>query len=365
MKPIPLAGLAEFTAVLLAFATLCALGGCTGGADAETDAERAAAGFLGVSQELLELYPDSRYLAAPGYSAVSAADAGTNARAAVADAIRSRLRSSLEAQTRELQRNDVLVRETEYRRTISTDAEFAYGEMIKVDATVTRHAADQYVAIAYLDRIRAAEVLSRDYEEAATGFRAATTELPSLTRDMAAYAETVRTARASYRRLADRDRELRAISGHGHGEFQDDFRRYREALAQQRQVLAGISVGLVVADAEGFPGARVAAQVAEALNHLGLTVVGRGCDHARYVLHLEPSLRERRIIGSVFELSFDGVLSHCDGGHEAAVVHLSHPDFRGEGRSPLQQLQLRITADRLAELLLESLGHALPLWLDR
>ncbi len=318
-------------------------------------------------------YPPSSYLTAVGQSGRSMAEAEARARAAVAEQIRSEIRSVAASFEQELRVGSAVGSSGAVSLRVEVRSEFSRAELLRVDPKLSARHDGQYLAFAYGSRRELSAALGEAYETAAVPFRRAVAEAeraPELLAFVAAYRTALRTHPGPL------GLELAAVAGGSPAAVKLDLERLRALLELRSARLAAVQVAVqVAARADGRAGEGDASPpeasghleglLARALVRLGV-VASPGACAAGLALTVEASPRcGQGSFGHRCQLGLLADLRPCGGATPWARADLSDPSFAGA--SPRGQDDARakmwnkVSEESLAARLGVGLGAALPL----
>lgn len=339
----------------LALLALIFLIGCAGNPPTKTDysaiKERASG-----QQSPTTRYSESKYIVGYGISENSQREADLDAKAQVAEQIKSSIKSETTAFAKAVIRNGSSVDSEVLTSKVSASAQFSRAEMIKIDPASRKTEKAQYYCTAYLSRRELSEILIAEYENAAIAFR--NHDNPDLANDLAAFTSSWKQANRAYTQMAASACEIQAVQRVRFEQFVSD-RALMQKFNQQRLTwLSNIHIAVKIRDGGGIDTHAMAESVSGAIAELGMVADGRSCSNG-LMLDLNPSIVMKEFYGTdVCEVILSGSLKDCNTGN--VLTEVSIDGLTGEGKNPISGMHKRATPKRIAPMLGASLGHVLP-----
>lgn len=321
-------------------------------------------------------YPEARFIRGIGYGVYSAdaerpearRRAEADARARVAEQVRSRIRSRLTVESRAGNDGDPAVEQVEQR--VETDALFERGELVRVIQKATRCADGRCAALAVLSRERAAAAFTDAYEAHRPALQASLSAAEESEDDPVAFTSHYRSVQRDLPRLARLAARIEVLTHARYGPYAEDRRR-ADALTETARRLRDTPLSLVTAELpNGALGDAVARAFVRGFRELGLSAVPSGTCAASDTMRFgfEPDARvECRggPLGRTCRLRLGGLLRDCERGVEVARFDFSgvplraaHP--RDEARAR-RQLEAKLGSASFTDPLRQGLEAVLPL----
>jgi hypothetical protein len=306
-------------------------------------------------------YPEALYISATGVSGTSLAEAQEIARAEVS----AQISSSIEAETRvvaeAISRGEQVVDTQTLSSSISTRTRFEHAELIRIDKKSLRRQDGLYHALAYLSRREFLDILEAEYQTQQMVFRENAGSLPDLPQNLPAYTTAYGLMRDAFTSMAATACDIQAVMHASYEPWSADQQTMNRAEAERVALLRDLQLAVQVEDCPGISGETLAGVIRSTLANSGIGTMGSDCRTSGLLLHLTPSLTWSRLVGRVCALSLDGGLQVCDGD---MLMELSLQDkaMRGDGRDPEAKLMQRVTPEVMSRLLMERLGHILPVF---
>ena len=313
-------------------------------------------------------FSESRYIVAKGWSDQGPRAAEADARAKVAEQIRSQLRSTLTVETSE---NSAGAGSSSARihSEVEAKTDFAHGELIETVPDGTRCEGERCSAIAVLERTRLVERLDARYAVERGGFDAAATaaEGPDA-EEPGHFARNYRAAARSFGELRAIAREIRVVARRNHEPYEADRTRFEVLAATRARRLAETKVTLLLAGIEPAELREPLSQAfAGAFGALGVHAApGEICDDG---LAFEPTASMACTLGHLgpsCRLALTGRMRRCDTGRAAlGDIDFSAVNLRGVHPSGEPQARRRliekIGSEAFVEPLRAGLRPVLPL----
>jgi len=308
-------------------------------------------------------YPRSSYITAAGRSAEGVRAAELDAKARVAEQVRSEI-ESITIMTMEEGGSEWAV---DICSRIRTSATFGHAEMIRLDPNACVSDGGFHYAFAYLSRAEISRVLSVQYTAQSRSFRENAGALAGLEQALPAYTAAYRQARGAFAGLTAAAFEIRAVTGRVFRPYDLDAGVYADMERARTGLLRRTEISVDIA---GDPPTGVREAVAVALT-TALALLGPGvtiapCGPGRITLEVDAVVDcARGRFGPTCTLGLTGVLVDCNSGGVLAALDLNDPGFRGahsrEAGRALDELRARVTAEALAGKLRAALEPVLPL----
>ena len=228
-------------------------------------------------------------------------------------------------------------------------------ELIRVVEATAHVDEGVHRVLAVLDRHEVARAVQLDYDAVAARWRPSA----ALHGPLPEWTAGWHRCREELPDLLATAAEAQAVSGLYPAGFSQDRARWVRIHAARDSVLRSTDIVVEFATVDGFDTGELAERLSAAFAQLGVTARTGECSSDDVSLLLSPDLESRQVIGEVLRLRLDGTIGPCG---EAAWSELSleGPPMRGAGRDPRTDLLRNMTAEALAPLLVESLGHVLP-----
>jgi hypothetical protein len=241
------------------------------------------------------------------------------------------------------------------RSEVRTTATFDRAELIRVVEGTAHEKSGVFRVMAVLDRQEVARAIQLEYDRVAATWRPSAAVSGSLPEWTAGWYR----CRDGFPEVLAAAAESHAISGLYPAGFAKDRYRWESMLASRDSVLRDTELVLELGPTEEIDARELAERLSAAFASLGVTASPGTCSPGDVRLRLNPVLESRQVIGRVLSLELDGTIGPCDG-PIWSELSLSGPQMRGAGRDPAADLMQNLTAESLASLLTESLGHVLP-----
>ncbi len=225
-------------------------------------------------------YPADAYLTASGESSEGAAQADDAARFALLRKIQARIRGVAESVETQAVRDDRVSHEAHQLQRLSTESEFAHGELIRIAERHSDGAA--HYALAVLDRRRATNMLSEEYMAADAALRRLCSSASDEGVAVARFAGLYGQAAALARRAAPLRSALAAVDGRLPEAL--GLRLFEALDLRRRELLAAHPVRVEAADPEASD---LVGPVVQAIGRMGGVVSAAG------PVRLDVHVRER------------------------------------------------------------------------
>ena len=312
-------------------------------------------------------YPRAGYITAVGMSDRGAREAEQDAKARVAEQVRSEIEAVSLSVMEEVTRGGSTESSQKLYSEVKSRTGYAHAEMIRVDPGTAARVDSLHYAFAYLSRAHMFDVLRAEYEAGAAKLRRAAEALPSLADDPAAFTTTYHMAHDAYRDLTAKAFEIRAVTGRAYEEHGRDERIHRQLEEMGEEVLRGFEMSVAIRCDEG-PATRevVLMALTGALARLGLTATPGACAPRRHTLEVVIDVTCRRgYFGPECEMALTGALVHCASGRVLAELELGDGAYNGihtrdEGKA-MEAIYERVTAESLLPKLGKGLSTVLPI----
>lgn len=302
-------------------------------------------------------YSEAQYIVGHGISNTSQREADLDAKAQVAEQIRSSIRSETTAFAKAVIRNGSSDDSQVLTSKVQASAQFSRGEMIRIVPASRKFEKGQYQSVAQISRSELSQILIAEYEDAAIAFRQH--DNPDLANDLAAFTSSWKQAKRAYTKMAATACEIQAVIRGAYQPFTID-RDLMQKFNQQRLTwLSNIHVAVRVRSGGNIDTYAMAESISGAMAELGLVADGNRCADGLLLLDLTPSVIWKKFYGTdVCEVTLSGNLKNCATGNVLSEVSIS--GLNGEGKDPIRRMHNRATPEKIAPLLSESLGHVLP-----
>lgn len=300
-------------------------------------------------------FPSGRWVRAWGESASSRRDAALDAKAQVAEQMRSSISSETTSLARAVMRDTDVTDFQELESQVRSTATFERAELIRT-VEATEHEDDGiHRILAVLDRNEVARAIQLDYDEVAEGWRPSA----ALSGPLPEWSAGWHRCRQGFPAVLAAAAEAQAVSGLYPAGFSADRARWDAVHAARDSVLRATEIVMQLTPTDGVDIGELAERLGAGFARLGVTARTGTCNPGEVSLHLEPLLESRQVIGPILSLELNGTIGPCNA-PAWSNVSLSGSAMRGEGRNPNANLMRNITAEALAPVLVESLGHILP-----
>ena len=275
------------------------------------------------------MYPPERYLTAVGQASDSFNTAETNARAALAHQIRSRLESECE----DIQREIAEGRRGFTYQSISCSTvlkgSFAYNELIKIAPKLSGKYEGMFYAFAFLDRQEANDVLTLEYKRTAGLFREKVNQAKAHTSDLLKFAPIYRDAKGLFESLLQLGLQIRTIRGGLFDDFVQDQNLFASLELEASKIKSSMSVTVAVTGFSSYKDSLVNAVVSTIEGFNLKALAGDTCDKG-LLLKLTGAFQCKAWLGVSCVLSVRGELCLCNTSSCTSVV-LS--ELKGHDRS--------------------------------
>lgn len=313
-------------------------------------------------------FPEAEFMVATATSAETQDQAEARARAALAAQIRSRIRTVMVNEFREVALDGVSSTTSSTRRDIVQEAAFDRMELIRLDEDSRRHADGLYHATVSLSRAEARTVLGTDYSAATARLAREAAPLAGVPdHDLPGFAARYASVRQAYALVEARAMELRAITGALPAGFFTTrdlwFAAEAERLRRLEYLRLAVTVSPPVPAGDPIDRGALRQDLVEALVAAGVSVRGVACAEASYLLVVQPRLTHRGMLGVVTRLSLMGYLQDCGTG-DRWEIDLADDAWVSEApraEEAVRKVQRRVDATALRRHLVEALGDHLPL----
>ncbi len=305
-------------------------------------------------------YPSSHFITAWGFSSENPRQAGRDAKAAVAAAVRS----SVESELISIMESEAVQGEvTDYQKlksNIRITAHFDHAELIKLVSQTAHRDQGEYKVLAVLSREEAAQELLIPYETQAVDFRLLAARLDSLENDFPRFTIIWKKLKSQHEKMLAPAAEVRAVSGRQLRKIARDESLWTNASAARMKVL---NEALLVVELGRHPDLdhdELSGKIQSALASLGLSTTAGPCNPEALRLKLNPTVTWKRVVGRVVQLEFAGDLGSCGSESPWTTFVISDRHLRGEGRRPVEDLMARMEPEILAQHFSELLADYLP-----
>ncbi|MCP4143901.1 MAG: hypothetical protein GY752_01310 [bacterium] len=335
----------------LALLALLFLIGCGGTPPAKTDYSAIKERASGAN------YPEAQYIVSRGISNTSQREADLDAKAQVAEQVRSSIRSEVTAFAKAVILNGSSNDSEVLTSKIQASAEFSRAEMIKIARGSRKRIKGQYQSVAYISRSELSQILIAEYELAAVAFHQH--DNPDLANDLAAFTSSWKQAKRAYTQMAATACEIQAVTRRPYQPLASDRELLKKYNRQRLTWLSNIHVAVRIRDGGNIDTYAMAESISGAMTELGLVADGNKCTDGLLLLDLTPSVSWKKFYGNdVCEVTLSGSLENCATGNVLSQVSIS--GLNGEGRDPIRKMHNRATPEKIAPMLSESLEHVLP-----
>jgi len=335
---------------------LLILGGCAGPA---TDP-----GALPAPDDMqawTERFPQNRWVRGWGESNRSAREAELDAKAQVANQVRSSITAETTSLARAVMQDDEVHDFQDLVSEVRSTTTFSRAELIRI-VEPTVHEVDQvHRVLAVLDRRELARAFQMDYDDVAASWRPSFSALNAASGDLPEWTAAWNRCRDGFGRVLGVAAETRAVSGLNPAGYGSDQAMWRRANASRDSVLQYTEIVMDIGPVDGLDSRELAERLVSGFAQLGVTARTGDCRPSEASLRLTPHLSSRQVIGSVLSLELQGEIGPCGDSQSWYEVRLAGSAMRGEGRDPEGDLLRSMTPEAVALILTESLGHLLPL----
>jgi len=334
----------------IALLALLFLVGCGGAPSMKTDYSAIKERASGAN------YSEAQYIGSRGISNTSQREADLDAKAQVAEQVRSSIRSETTAFARAVILNGSADDSQVLTSKVQASAQFSRAEMIKIAPESRKQIKGQYQSVAYISRSELSQILIAEYEDAAIAFHQH--DNPDLANDLAAFTSSWKQAKRAYTEMAAIACEIQAVTRRPYQQFASDRELLKKFNRQRLTWLSNIHVAVRIRDGGNIDTYAMAESISGAMTELGLVADGNRCSDG-LLLDLTPSVSWKKFYGNdVCEVTLIGSLENCATGNVLSEVSIS--GLNGEGRDPIRKMHNRATPEKIAPLLSKSLGHILP-----
>lgn len=305
-------------------------------------------------------FPADGYVVAWGISEQSARQAELAAKAAVAEQVRSSIKSELVSVMEAESQDGVITDYEKLESRINTTSHFDHAELIRVVPETATFKNGVHQVFAAMSRREAVTELLIPYENEAISFRLLSTQLESLEFDPPHFTQVWRQMKPRRERLLPLAAEVRAVAGRTLPEIAADNARWEAAESARAQLLNDLNVVVDLAGHPDLDDKQVSSLVREALAGLGLGAVDESCQAGALELVIRPEVIWKNVMGKVAQLDFSGQAGLCYEEDLWTEFRISDSRFRGEGRRPVEDLMNRVQAEDLTRSFREILAPYLP-----
>ena len=336
----------------LSLLTLLFLVGCGAAPSMKTDYSAIKERASGLN------YSEAQYIIGHGISNAGQREADLDAKAQVAEQVRSSIRSEVTAFAKAVIFNGSANDSEVLTSKIQASAHFSRAEMIKISPESRKQIKGQYQSVAYISRSELSQILIAEYEDAAIAFHKH--DNPDLANDLAAFTSSWKQAKRAYTEMAATACEIQAVLRKPYQQFVSDRDLMKKFNGQRLTWLSNIHVAVRIKSGGNIDTYAMAESISGAMAELGLVANGNRCADGLFMLDLTPSIIWKKFYGTdVCEVTLIGNLKNCTTGNVLSEVSIS--GLNGEGRDPIRKMHQRATPAKIAPLLSESLGHILPI----
>lgn len=316
------------------------------------------------ASSLAARYPAHRFLVGEGMSRIGRAEAEAQAKARLAEQVRSEVVSLVEAVSggedgREFQR---ILSEARVR------SDFHHAQLIRVTSEPERDPDGFFRAIAVLDRKEAVSVLMDEYRRESERFRLEVGRALRARGDAVRFTAPYRQAEGAFAVLTRYALKVRVIAGSGRypDEFEVDRREFLRLEEARSEVLSGLRITILPGDIEPVSArARVREVLTSAVASLGVVTVAEEVCRSGYAI--VPRARfecETSPDGVRCVLNLGGRVTDCATRSDVAALDLAEVASGVHSREAdiaRAQTLVALNTRDLAERLRESLKGVLPL----
>lgn len=300
-------------------------------------------------------FPEGRWVRAWGESTRSARQAELDARGQVAERMSSSITSESSSLARAVMRDSEVADYQELQSEVRSTSTFQRAQMIRVVEPTAHEEDGVHRVLAVLDRNEVARAIQLDYDAVATRWRPSA----ALHGPLPEWTAGWHRSRELFPDLLATAAEAQAVSGLYPAGFSEDRARWESIHAERDSVLRATEIVLELAPQEAVDAGELVERLSAAFARLGVTARPGRCVGGETSLQLSPELESRQVIGEVVQMQLEGSIGPC-GEAPWSDVAVAGPAMRGAGRDAMSDLLQNMTAEAMAPLLVESLGHVLP-----
>ncbi|GAB4304339.1 MAG: hypothetical protein Kow0090_19930 [Myxococcota bacterium] len=309
-------------------------------------------------------YTPALFITAVGVSQKDAEDAEQNAKARIAEQIRSSIESESESSVKEIsaEKGESQVA-SEFSSRVRQTAQFSHAELIKIDKGSAFADNGIFYAFAYLNRREAVEILSTEYKNAAEPFRAAARAIIEPNTPFGQFIIAYKKMHESFTTLVAKASEIRAIMKSSLEDYADDASLFQKAEKSAEERIANLHINVIVASPNKADGELIRETLARTIIKLG--IAASPSDTCGRSLALKLGAEEnckRGALGEVCALVLKGALIDCS--NKKAIIDIEIGGFKGvhakEQEVAREKMYEQLTEKKVFPLLKYKLGEVLP-----